>query len=177
MQPEHLVDRGFGGLAGVEARIRILEYDLHLAPAPTPGTRGASGPRPVVAARGDGSVGGPLKADDHAGDRGLPRTGLAHNGQRPAWREIEGDGVDGDQFAELFAKSHRLEHRGVACFSHPGHLPAGRVAHVPGRSATPRRLAGPAQALRCGRGPWHTGSGARRHTPATAPRTLTTGGR
>jgi len=75
-----------------------------------------------MAARGDGSIGGPLEADDHPGNRGLSRTGLAHDGQRPARWEVEGDVVDRDQLAELLAKSHRLKHRGgIACFSHPGH--------------------------------------------------------
>src|SRR6202035_1519154 len=50
MEPEHLVDRGLGGLAGVEAGVRILEDDLHLTAPAAPVTGGAGRPGPVMPA-------------------------------------------------------------------------------------------------------------------------------
>jgi hypothetical protein len=96
VQPQHLIDGGLGALARVQAGVGVLEHDLHLAAPAAAVTGGPGRPGPVVPAGGDGSAGGPLQADDHPRDRGLTRTRLADDGQRPAGREAERHIVDGD---------------------------------------------------------------------------------
>src|SRR6516165_10062716 len=105
MQAEYLIDGVLSGLAGVETGVRILENDLHLTSPAAPVTRRPGGPGPVMPAYGDGPMGRPLKSHDHPRDRGLPRARLPNDGQRLAWGNLEGDVVDGDQLAELLAKS------------------------------------------------------------------------
>ena len=103
VQAQHLVDGGFGALARVQAGVRVLEYDLHLA-APASAVPGGPGrPGPVVPAGGDGPACGPFQADDHPRDRGLPRARLPDDSQRPAGPETERDIVDGDEIAEFLA--------------------------------------------------------------------------
>jgi hypothetical protein len=79
VQPEHLIDGSLGGLPRVQAGVRVLEHDLHLAPAAPPVRARPGGPGPVLPAGGDRPAGRPFQAHDHPRDRGLARAGLAHD--------------------------------------------------------------------------------------------------
>jgi len=131
--------------------IRMYETWVSSRAAPAPVAGGPGRPGPVVPAGGDGPAGGLLQADDHPSDRGLARTGLPDDGQRPATHEDEGDIVHGDERAEVLAQPGHLEDRRAGALSHRAAPEAGREARAHGRSETPRRPVRPGRARRPGR--------------------------
>ncbi len=85
VQPQDLVDRLLGAVARVEARVRVLEDDLHLAAAarvaPWRERDGVERSRPqAVIVPAVGAV----EADEHARDGRLARARLADDRQRAA---------------------------------------------------------------------------------------------
>ena len=111
VQLEHLVDRGLGGLPGVQARVRVLEDDLHLAAAAAPLPGGAGRGRPVPAAGGDRSPAvGRSRPTIIRAIVVLPEPDSPTIASDLACRHGEADVVDGDQVAELLAQVADLEH-------------------------------------------------------------------
>ena len=182
VQPQHLVDGGLGGLPRVEAGVRVLEDDLHLAAAAAaiPGRPGRPGP--VVPAGGDGAAGGPFQADDHPRDGGLARAGLPDDGERPARREDERHVVDGHEQRRTpcagrppqhgtRARARRgLRHRGTS-WSWP------RSSYARAQRDSPPSEPGQGGDRPPGRCRGRAGTGGRTRTRPAVPRRPTAGGR
>jgi hypothetical protein len=104
VQAQDLLQGGFDGLPGVEARVWVLKDDLDLSTAPAALAGRASRARSVSATARYLPTGGPLQARDHPRHGGLARSRFAHDAQRSTGRQLEADVVDRHQLAELLAQ-------------------------------------------------------------------------
>ncbi len=164
VQPQHLVDRLLGAVTRVEAGVRVLEDDLHLAAAHAALAGGAHGGA-AIAPAGENRAGARRREpDEHLRHGRLAGAGLADDRQRAARGHPQVDVRDGDGLAEPLVQPRRLEHR----LTHGAPPPPARCAARPsGCSARRRRRAARAAAARRGRRPARRRSGARtRSRPA-----------
>src|SRR5262249_25500736 len=121
MHLEYLVDRRLDGLAGVEARVRVLEDDLHLAAAAQTLALAPGRARAITAAGADRARGRALEPDDHLRDRRLPGARLADDRERPAGGDRHVDVVDRDQLTEDLPETRDLEDGLLGRRRHRGH--------------------------------------------------------
>ncbi len=88
---EWAADDRADALAGVQARVRILEHDLHLPPNRP--QRASAKPGDVTALEQDAALGGLEQADDRPAEGGLAAAGLADQPEGFAFPYREGDVV------------------------------------------------------------------------------------
>ncbi len=183
VQPQHLVDGRLGGLPRVQAGVRVLEDDLDLAAAPPPLAAptwpGADRSRPQAVIVPAGRA---FEADDHPGDRGLARPGLADDRQRPACGTAKLTSSTATRSPNSL-RSPVTSRTGVSwrqsglaqSVRHAGQAPAQlRRAGAPGQPAVQLDQL---RQRRPGRPARRAGTGARTRTPRPAPRTPTAAGR
>jgi len=122
--------------ARIEARERVLEHHLHAA---AQGPQAASGePVDALARQIDLARGRVGQAQDHAAQRGLAATALAHHRQGFALRHREGDAVDRVDHADAPAQEPAFQ--GEVLGQHVGFEQRRRGGHAarPGeRAAAP----------------------------------------
>ena len=94
------------GHARVERGVRVLEHELDITAEGAPLARGERGD--VTAVEGDGAARGRDQSGDHAANRRLAATGLAHEPEHLAAADGERDVVDGAHVREGLTEHARL---------------------------------------------------------------------
>ena len=166
--PRHLQrlnHRVLDAKARIQARIRVLEHDLHLLPDFA--KLRAVDMRDVLSLQVDFPVCCVQQMDDRAAQRALAAAGLAHGAERLSPGNAEADVIDRvvDSGGNLEVFFEVLHSNQLLC--HVSSLPS----PAPAARGKSRRTDGPAQsrsspAFPGGISPRHKGSAAQTHTPA-----------